>query len=148
MYEHILVPYDGSDPGTKGVRHGIDLAAAVDATVHALYVVDLPGAPRTVYVREDEEELREEYNEYGEEVTAEVADMAATSGVEVVTAIRTGSVHDEIVDYAEENGIDLIVTGTAFRGKLGALLGGSAEKVVRASTIPVTTVRRTVEEHD
>jgi len=148
VYENILIPYDGSDVGKKGVSHGIDLAAAVGARVHALYVVDLPGAPRTVYIRDDEEELREEYHEYGEEVTAEVADMAANSGVEAHTEIRSGSIHQEIIDYAEEKEIDLIVLGTAYRGTLGAVLGGTAEKVVRASTVPVTTVRQTVEEHE
>lgn len=146
MYETILIPYDGTDEGWKGVEHGIDLAAAVGASVHALYVIDLPGTPRTVYVREDEEEMRERYREYGEEVTTEVREAAEQRGVGVETVLKSGSVREEIVDYAAENGIDLIVIGTAYRGKIGAVLGGTAEKVVRTSTVPVTTVRQLQEE--
>jgi len=146
VYENILIPYDGTDEAWKGAEHGIDLAAAVGATAHALYVIDLPGTPRTVYVREDEEEMRERYEEYGEEVTTEISEAAADNGVEVETVIKSGSVREEIVDYAEENDIDLIVMGTAYRGALGAVLGGTAEKVVRTSTVPVTTVRQLNEE--
>jgi len=142
MYENILVPYDGSDEGEKGARHAVELAASVGATVHALYVIDLPGAPRTVYIRDDEDELREEYRNYGEEVTGEVADWAVEEGVDTVKAIRSGGVAEEINDYAEDNDVDLIVMGSAFRGTLGSYLGGKTEAVVRASTIPVTTVRK------
>jgi nucleotide-binding universal stress UspA family protein len=141
MYDNILIPYDGSDESDVGADHGLDLAESVDATVHALYVADLPGAPRAMYIRDDEEEMRERYREYGEEVTGEVCERANEAGLDCVKAIQTGAVHEEVVDYAEENDIDLIVMGAAYRGKVGALLGGSTEKVVRTSSVPVTTVR-------
>jgi nucleotide-binding universal stress UspA family protein len=146
MYDSILVPFDGSDEARKGAEHGINLAATVGATVHGLYVIDLPGAPRTVYIRDDEEEMREQYREYGDEVTGELAETAAETGVDCVTAIRSGSVHEEVVDYAEDNGIDLIVVGTGYRGRIGAILGGNAEKIVRTSTAPVTTVRKQIDD--
>ena len=148
MYEHILIPYDGSDEARKGAEHAVELAAAVGATVHALYVIDLPGAPRTVYVRDDEEELRQEYSQYGEEVTGELAGMANERGLEAVTAIKSGAVHEEIAGYASENEIDLVVMGTAYRGTIRGLIGSTTEKVVRSSEVPVTTVRQLVDEHD
>jgi len=141
MYDNILIPYDGSEEADLGADHGLELASAVDATIHALYVIDLPGAPRSVYVRDDEEQLREDYHEYGEEVTGDLCDRAADAGVDCVSAIQSGTIHEEVTDYAEKNEVDLIVMGTAYRGKVGALLGGTAEKVVRTSAVPVTTVR-------
>jgi len=141
MYDSILIPTDGSDDAKRAAEHGVQLAAAFDATVHALYVIDLPGTPRTVYLRDDEDEMREEYEKYGEEVTGDVADLAAEHGVECVTAIRSGAVHERIVDYADDEGIDGIVMGTGYKGKLGGLLGSVAEKVVRTSDVPVTTIR-------
>jgi nucleotide-binding universal stress UspA family protein len=145
MYDDILIPYDGTEQADLGAEHGVDLAASVGATVHALYVIDLPGAPRTVYVRDDEDELREEYREYGEDVTGDVCEMATEAGTDCVAAIESGSVHEEVADYAEENGIDLIVVGTPFRGKLGALLGGTSDRIVRTSPVPVTTVRESAD---
>lgn len=141
MYDTILIPFDGSDEGELALEHGIELAATLGATVHALYIIDLPGAPRTVYVRDDEEELREEYNAYGEEVTNEVCEAAADAGVDCVTAIKSGSVAREIVDYADDEDLDAIVMGSAYRGKLGAILGGTTDKVVRTSTVPVISHR-------
>ena len=145
MYDDILIPYDGTEQADLGAEHGVALAASVGATVHALYVIDLPGAPRTVYVRDDEDELREEYREYGEDVTGDVCEMATEADTDCVAVLKSGSVHEEVADYAEENGIDLIVVGTPFRGKLGALLGGTSDRIVRTSPVPVTTVRESAD---
>jgi nucleotide-binding universal stress UspA family protein len=141
MYESILIPFDGSDEARKGAQHGIDLAATCGATVHALYVVNLPGAPRTVYIRDDEDEMRERYHEFGEEVTAEVCEMARDAELDCVTVIKSGSPGEEIVDYAVDEGVSAVVLGTAYRGKFRALLGSTAEKVVRTAEVPVVTVR-------
>ncbi|SEA05721.1 Nucleotide-binding universal stress protein, UspA family [Haloplanus vescus] len=142
MYDTILIPFDGSDEARKGANHGIDLAATCGATVHALYVIDLPGAPRTLYLRDDEDEMRERYHEYGEEVTTELCEMANDAGVECTTAVRTGSPGEEIVDYAKEHDMGAIVLGSAYRGKFRAILGSTAEKVVRTAESPVITVRQ------
>jgi nucleotide-binding universal stress UspA family protein len=144
MYDSILIPFDGSDEAQKGANHGLGLAETCGATVHALYVIDLPGAPRTVYIRDDEEEMRARYREYGEEVTGEIEKRAADRGLDCVTAIRSGSPGEEIVDYANEENIGAIVLGSAYRGRLGALLGSTAEKVVRTAEVPVVTVREKV----
>ncbi|QHS17661.1 universal stress protein [Halopenitus persicus] len=146
MYDTILIPYDGSDEARRGAEHGIELAAALGASVHALYVVDLPGAPRTVYIRDDEEQIREEHRDYGERVTEELCEMAGEQGVECTTAIRSGSPAEEIVDYAEEHGMDAIVLGSAYQGKFRAILGGTSDKVVRTSSVPVITDRMSVED--
>jgi len=146
MYENILIPFDGSDEAMKGARHGIGLAETCGATVHALYVIDLPGAPRTVYLRDDEDEMRERYKEYGEEVTADLCEMASEQGVDCVTALKTGSPGEEVVDYANSEGMDAIVLGSAYRGKFRAILGSTAEKVVRTAEVPVITVRQQMNE--
>jgi nucleotide-binding universal stress UspA family protein len=146
MYETLLIPYDGSKEARKGAEHGVELASTLGATVHALYVIDLPGAPRTVYLRDDEDELREEYRTYGEEAAAEVCQMAEASGVDCVSAIKTGKPSEEIVDYAEEEGIDAIVLGSAYQGKFKAILGSTSDKVVRTSTVPVITTRMQFDE--
>jgi len=146
MYDTILVPYDGSDEAEQGARHGIELAAALGASIHVLYVMDLPGAPRALSIRDDEEQMRQEYREYGERVTAELAEMAAEHGVETTRAIVAGSVSEEIVEYADEEGIDAIVLGSAYQGKIGAILGSTADKVVRTATVPVIVKRLQVDD--
>jgi len=39
MYDHILLPTDGSEATTDVVNHAIELASHHDATLHALYVI-------------------------------------------------------------------------------------------------------------
>jgi nucleotide-binding universal stress UspA family protein len=61
--------------------------------------------------------------------------------VKVETAWRHGRPDVEIVDYASDSAVDLIVIGTHGRGMAAHLLLGSiAEKVVRKGTCPVLTV--------
>jgi nucleotide-binding universal stress UspA family protein len=146
MYDQILIPYDGSDEAIKGAKHGIELAAALDAEVHALYVIDLPGAPRALALRDDEESIREEYREYGEGVLDNLSEVAAEHGVKCTTVMRTGTPNEEIVDYAEDEGMDAIVMGSAYRGTIGGILGGTMDKVVRTATVPVITQRMRMEE--
>lgn len=140
MYDTILIPADGSKDAERGVAHGIDLAAALGSTVHVLYVVEEGGNP---WLSESMDDQAERAKEYGEEITSEVADRATAADVECVTAIKVGPrVHEKIVDYAEEEGMDLIVMGSGYRGRIGNMLGSTAEKVLNSSRVPVTTIRR------
>jgi len=141
MYDAILLPYDGSNESKRGIEHGIELASSLGATVHALYVADLPGAPRTVYYTDDEDELHEDYQAHGEELTAEVCEMAESAGLECVAAVKFGNPAREIVDYADEEGVDAIVMGSAYGGAFRALLGSTTDRVVRTATVPVITHR-------
>jgi nucleotide-binding universal stress UspA family protein len=143
MYETILIPTDGSDEARKAVEHGIELADALGATVHTLYVMDLPGVPHALSLRDDEEAVREEYEQYGQQVTGAVWDMATEAGVECTTALRSGTVHKEIVRYADDEDVDAIVMGTGYQGRFGALLETIAERVVRAATVPVILTKIT-----
>jgi nucleotide-binding universal stress UspA family protein len=55
--------------------------------------------------------------------------------------MRLGTPSEEIVNYADEHEIDLIVMGTHGRtGVARVLLGSVAEKVVRKAPCPVLTV--------
>ena len=141
MYDQILIPYDGSDEARKGAEHGIELAAALGAGVTALYVIDLPGAPRALGLRDDEEKMRKQYREYGKDVLDNICSVAREHGVDCSTAIKTGSPAEEITNFADDEGMDVIVMGSAYRGTIGTILGGTTDKVVRTARVPVITQR-------
>ncbi len=64
----------------------------------------------------------------------------------VLLATRLGVVSDQVVAYATECEMDMIVIGThGRRGLAHALMGSVAEAIVRNSTCPVLTVRPTAE---
>lgn len=140
MYDEILIPTDGSSDARKGAEHGVDLAAALGARVHALYVIEEgtnPWEPSSL------DEQMDRAREYGDELTGEVADLAADAGVECVTDTALGPhVHQVINEYVEEEDIDAIVMGSGFRGTMGGVLGSTADKVLRTAQVPVTILRR------
>jgi len=144
MYNNILVPTDGSASSEGAVEHAIELAKQYDATLHTLYVVDT-GAYSAMEVGSDVvvEALREE----GKQAVNRVAEEAESEGIQVNTAVETGIAHRSIVDYVENEGVDLVVMGTHGRTGVGRfLLGSVAEKVVRTADVPVMTVRSAEEE--
>ena len=140
MYDEILIPTDGSIEAEKGEDHGVELAAAVGARVHALYVVEEGGNP---WMRDAMENQMDAARAYGKSVTGDVAAYADELGVECVTAIEVGpDVHMEVDEYVEEHDIDLVVMGSGYRGQIGGLLGSTAEKILRTVDVPITTLRR------
>lgn len=140
MYDTILIPTDGSTEADKGARHGVELAGALGATVHGLYVIEEGGNPWLSQAMEDQQE---EAKAYGQDILDEVGQQAADAGVDYVSEIKVGpSSHEKIIEYAEEEGVDLIVMGSGYHGQIGGLLGSTADKVLRMAEIPVLTVRR------
>jgi nucleotide-binding universal stress UspA family protein len=141
MYDRLLVPTDGSDGSARVVRHAIDLAGVHGATVHALYVVN-SGSFAGLPMESSWEGLDEMLRADAEAAVEEVRRIAASADVAVETSIIEGTPSREIVEYAEREGCDLVVMGTHGRGGIDRLLLGSvAEKVTRASNVPVLTVR-------
>lgn len=140
MYETILLPTDGSDGAATALEHAIEEANAHDAQLHVLAVTD-----RRVFLAADVDEKDEVKAELAEEANAavdELATRASDSGLEVTTAVRDGVPHRQILDYADEAGVDLVVLGTHGRtGRERRLnLGSTTERVVKTADRPVLVV--------
>lgn len=139
MHETILIATDGSENAERAVNYGIDLAEAYDATVHALYVIETEATYILTVSLSDNQ--MDEYKEYGEETVTDVVERAAERNLEGTGVVRSGRVAEEIVDYAEENDIGTIVMGQVGRGAtIDKYIGGTAEKVMRTTDIPVTAI--------
>lgn len=138
MYDRILVPTDGSTDAENALSHAVELAAAFDATIHGLYVVDLDRYGSVGSFGPFDERVME----LGREALDTVERVAADHDIEAVTELREGSVHREINDYAADHGIDAIVIGPRGRSKFDRLLIGSVtERLVRTADRPVIVVR-------
>ncbi len=141
MYDDILIPTDGSDTIPETLAHGLPIAADNDATVHSLYVVD----SRVTAAAGDQTstDLERSLEDEGREAVAAVEERAAAEGLETVGEVRQGTPAKTILEYADEEGIDLIVIGT--RGKSPrekvTSLGSVSERVVDNASIPVFVVR-------
>lgn len=140
----ILVPTDFSDYAAIPLKFGCGLAEVFKAELHLLHVlqdlVALVPEPGLAYVPPGD--LIRELQESADAALAKLPDPTWAAGKSVVRATRQGPPFLEIVRYAKENDIDLIVLGTHGRtGLAHALMGSVAEKVVRKAPCPVLTIR-------
>jgi nucleotide-binding universal stress UspA family protein len=143
VYDTVLVPTDGSDPARAASDRAVDLAARYDATVHALFVVDVANLGLRTPTDVDVGRLDPSLRDHGEAATAAVAASAAEAGVRSVTALRVGVPHRTILDYVDDHDVDLVVMGThGRRGVTRLVLGSVTERVVRLSPCPVLVDHR------
>lgn len=135
VYDNVLVATDASPASEAAIEHGVHVAAGDDATVHAVHVVEMTDlGDVTMDVAQDPESDIEP-------ILEPVHQAASDAGLESEEAILQGRPHEQIADYVDREGIDLVVVGT--HGKTGVsrvLLGSTAEKIVRHVGAPVLAV--------
>lgn len=133
--QEILVPMDSTGIGQYGVKQILPILQCCGATVHALYVRRSPGVYKRDRIRFDPDEALDGVSEQFERTMGEL-------GLEVKGDIRKGSPQTEILNYAGENDIDLILMTTHGRTGVNRIFHGSVtEDVVRKSSIPVMVVK-------
>ena len=125
MYQHILLPTDGSDVAERAGDLAVSVAERFDATLHVLSVVK-PG-------KEDQ----------GEDRVTRVVEVANDRGVDTETEIIASieNVSTEILGHAHTVDAQAIVMGTTGRTRISRfILGSTAMQTVQNATIPVMTV--------
>ncbi|HUH79373.1 MAG TPA: universal stress protein [Methanoregula sp.] len=139
LFERILVTTDGSEKNKAAVEEGIRIARTCGSQLFAVYVIDsgtYEQAPVEVAMGDTYRQLRDEAERSLEQV------RSLAGGIPLETVILEGKPAAEIVRFAEEKEVDLIIIGT--RGKRGLeriFLGSVAEAVVRTAACRVLVVK-------
>lgn len=149
MYETVLVPTDGSELSTRAADHALEIARQFGSTVYVLYVIDDQYTRRASEVAGELssntpglQEIEEHRESTGNELTARITERAHEAGLDTKNAVLSGDPADVITEFAESEGIDLIVIGARGRSAVGKyLLGDTAGKVARHATTPVMLIR-------
>jgi nucleotide-binding universal stress UspA family protein len=137
MFKHILVATDFSDAARHALEIALELAERSGARLSVLHVYPVvPAMPYgSAFVWPMEQIAAGARDALAEHLVAAKARYADCEGV-----LRPGAAADQIDAFARECGVDLIVMGTqGRRGLARALLGSTAERVVRTSSVPVLT---------
>ncbi len=140
MYQNILVPTDGSEHAERGVEHGLTLAAEHGARLHVLFVVD-ETTYGTTPALSSYELFMDKIADQAEDVAEEIIEDATEQGIEATMTVLRGTPHREILHYAEDNDIDLIVMGK--RGATGVEpphVGSVTDRVLGSADVPVIPV--------
>ncbi len=139
----VLVPTDFSESARHALTYGISFAREYEAELTLLHVVenltvgyasDLFPVPMA--------EVFQEISGYAKAELAKLGAEARERDIAVVEQVIQGKPSAEIVRFARETQVDMIVLGTHGKGMLDqALFGSTTERVVRRAPCPVLTVR-------
>lgn len=136
----ILVPIDFSDATDTAVQHAKEIALTYGAELDLLHVVEEPFYPPAY----DLGSMSFPTQDVLDRVEKQLGDMAREDiGYEhVMVQAAAGYPPHEILDYIEDNDIDLTVLASHGRTGLDRILLGSvAERVLRQSPKPVFVVK-------
>ncbi len=139
----ILVTTDLSEFSLAAWEYASTASIFFNAEIFLLYVYE-GGAPGRSKTHAEREPRGHTHYTEAEALKAlhEFVQGSLTSGLKVTTVVRPGVPADEIIRFAEQEGIDLIVIATHGRTGLRHMMMGSvAEKIVRLSSIPVLSVK-------
>ncbi len=143
--QKILLCTDFSDNSKPARQHAIDYARAFDAELTILHVIN---SSRIGYPSLEEGipvDIRSALSDIQQSVERALSLIATECRKDlsrVETSVRIGAPASEIVSFAEEESINLIVMGThGWTGFKHLMMGSTAANVVRTARCPVLTVK-------
>jgi nucleotide-binding universal stress UspA family protein len=156
MYKKIIVPLDGSKLAESVLPHVEAIAKGTNAEEVILVSVTervpsyiLSYRPVTDYSQPTEEEFVPEavgkMEKQAQKYLDRVAKRLEAKGIKTETLVLLGDPAEEITLNAEHYGVDLIIMASHGRSGISRWAHGSvADKVFRASSVPVLMVRAPV----
>ena len=144
MFNHILVPTDGSELSDKAVAAAIELARATGAKITGYACIEpYPYAPMSEFVIDTADLFDERAQAAADAALAKLAAAATAAGIPCATdASRADAPYVGIIDAASRLGCDLILMSSHGRkGLAGVLLGSETQKVLTHSSVPVLVYR-------
>ena len=142
MYKRILVPLDGSELAKRALDQAEKLAKAFDSEIVLFQVVPfmpIYGSPELVTPLIVDEKQKESAERY----LLDLVEDLRKEGFKVTSMVKTGQqVAVEIIDFAKEREVDLIVMCTHGRSGITRwVLGSVALKVLTRAETPILLLR-------
>lgn len=143
MSETILVAYDGSELSKKAVEEAKQQAKYSNANVHAVTVVTHAGpTTNAVLARSFMSDMAEDLRPIMEQIKQEFDKEGINCKVEVLVDYSFRNPGVQLLEYAKENKIDLIVLGSRGLGNVGRLfLGSVSNQIVQRAECRVLIVK-------
>jgi nucleotide-binding universal stress UspA family protein len=136
LLNNVLVAVNFDEASNDALAYARGLAKNFGARLHVLHVME------NVFLRPMANDPRAVEEGITRRLLDSLTDEDRTALHAVPVIRKSDAPADEIVKYAQSEGIDLIVMGTHGRPGLAHFLMGSvAEKVVRTAPCPVLTLR-------
>lgn len=143
--QRILVPVDGSEGSQSALAHAMDIQEGHGGEiliVMALEPIHMRVGAQVAARGTNVRMIADEQRLIAEKHLAQLESDLQARGVRARAVVASGAADEVILKTATDYSCDLIVMSTHARsGLMHLLLGSITEKVVRAATCPVLTVR-------
>ena len=137
-YPKILVCIDGSNNAKRAFSHACDLARNYDSTLYLMHVVD-KSIGLDFFDRSDYLKL---LREHGKKVLEKAQNIARHNGIKSKSILKEGNVSKEILRFAKNEQINLIIVGSkGFGVTLRFLLGSVSNKIANQASCPVLIIK-------
>ena len=141
-FKRILFPVDLSESSTKIVPYVQAVAGKFKSKIHILFAARVFEYFTSIYVPHPSiNRFEREIIEGAEKRLYEFVDEHFSEFPNTNTVVVAGDASEEIINYIEDQHIDLVIMGTHGRKGMDKIIFGSvAERVVKTSPVPVMVV--------
>lgn len=139
MYKHILLASDGSENALRAAKEAVKIASCNEETlIDVVYVIDYEKAKSDVLHASSSEALELERRKKN----SQVIQFLNSANVRYKTTILRGTPGPEIVKYANEHEVDLVIIGSRGLNALQEMvLGSVSHKVMKRVHCPALIVK-------
>jgi nucleotide-binding universal stress UspA family protein len=139
----ILVPYDGSKYSHNAFKYALDIAKKYNSTLITVICIVEQNQLSEMTMPEEENLQLKKQKDSASQLLSILTSRAEELGIDFKGVIlRTSSVTDAILSYAESNSVDVIILGSRGLGGFKKLLLGSVASVVsQYSKCPVLIIK-------
>jgi nucleotide-binding universal stress UspA family protein len=143
-FQKILLPTDFSDESLYALSYAADLAKMFNAKLYLLHVIydiekasnlHIPHPSLTDLYKDLEAHAKRNLDSFGIDMLEGIKD--------VETVVKRGIPYEEVIKFASENDIDLIIIGTLPRSGIERFfVGSTTQRVIRNAPCPVLVVTK------
>jgi len=143
-FQKILLPTDFSDESLYALSYAADLAKMFNAKLYLLHVIydiekasnlHIPHPSITDLYKDLEAHAKRNLDSFGIDMLEGIKN--------VETVVKRGIPYEEVIKFASENDIDLIIIGTIPRsGVERFFVGSTTQRIIRNAPCPVLVVTK------
>lgn len=146
-YKNILVPFDDSQFSRKAFETAKILAKSFGSRLHIVTVVDISGVVSPGMIRSEDRkairQIKESIKTSAKKMVAEKEEECKAEGIPASGWVLDGPVANEILKFAKQRNIELIIIGSRGLSGLSKImaLGSVSRRISEMAPCPVMIVR-------
>jgi nucleotide-binding universal stress UspA family protein len=146
LFNNILVVLNGSEASIQAAQYGILMSRLYRCDMKAIYVVDTATLKELTiskfFVNEESLDYENSLTEDGKRYLQHVENLAKAKGIKIETELRKGSVWSEVVAYAEDSKVDLILLGEHQHNESKDSITSTYKEIISHANCSVLIVRK------